>query len=65
MNYVEDDPMIGVKKPVSQNKDGFITWTEKDIEDHYKCWVKHTFKRVEYGVLLYAGLCRGDTIRIG
>ncbi len=65
MDYVEDDPTIGVKRPVSQNKDEFIAWTEKDIEDYYKCWDEHTKERVWLDVLLYTGLRRGDAVRIG
>ncbi|AGF74110.1 phage integrase [Bartonella australis AUST/NH1] len=65
MDYVTVDPTIGVKRPVLQNKEGFIAWTEKDIEVYYAYWAEHSKERVWLDVLLYTGLRRGDAVRIG
>jgi len=63
--YVTVDPCLGVKLPKRKNKDGFAAWTEDDIEKYQKKWPLGTKERVWLDVLLYAGLRRGDAVRIG
>ncbi|AGF74857.1 phage integrase [Bartonella australis AUST/NH1] len=65
MDYIITNPAIGVKRAIYQNKDGFIAWTEKDVETYYAHWPERTKERVWLDVLLYTGLRRGDAVRIG
>jgi len=54
--YVTVDPCLGVKTPKCKNKDGFVAWTEDDIEKYQKKWPPGTKERVWLDVQLYTGL---------
>ncbi|MET3559766.1 integrase [Bartonella japonica] len=62
---LENNPTLGVKRPVLHNKGGFAVWTEEDVEKYYQKWSHGTHERVWIDVLLYTGLRRGDAVRIG
>ncbi|WP_375614029.1 tyrosine-type recombinase/integrase [Bartonella sp. AC151YNML] len=62
---LENNPTLGVKRPALINKGGFAAWTEEDVEKYYKRWPHGTHERVWIDVLLYTGLRRGDSVRIG
>ncbi|ALE03419.1 Integrase [Bartonella ancashensis] len=62
---LEKNPTLGVKAPPLKNKDGFVVWSEADIDKYYYHWPLGTHERVWIDVLLYTGLRRGDAIRIG
>jgi len=63
--YLSVNPCVGVKPPKLKNKDGFIAWTEEDVEKYQKRWPIGTKERVWLDVLLYTGLRRGDAVQIG
>ncbi|WP_375623485.1 MULTISPECIES: tyrosine-type recombinase/integrase [unclassified Bartonella] len=62
---LENNPTTGVRRPALNNKDGFVVWTEEDVEKYYQRWSHGTHERVWIDVLLYTGLRRGDAVRIG
>ncbi|WP_254472631.1 MULTISPECIES: tyrosine-type recombinase/integrase [unclassified Bartonella] len=64
-DLLENNPALGIKRPVLNNKDGFAVWTEEDVEKYYQKWHHGTHERVWIDVLLYTGLRRGDAVRIG
>jgi integrase len=62
---VKVDLTLGIKNPRSPKTDGFLVWSEDDVE-HYECrWPLGTRERVWLDVLLYTGLRRGDAVRLG
>lgn len=63
--HVKADPTQGVKNPARKKGDGFIPWTEKDVEAYHLRWPLGTRQRVWVDVLLYTGLRRGDAVRLG
>ena len=62
---VRVDPTVGVNNPPRKRGDGFIAWTEEDVEAYEARWPIGTRQRVWLDVLLYTGLRRGDAIQIG
>jgi integrase len=62
---VKTDPTAGVKNPSRSNSDGFVPWTEDDVDAYEKRWPIGTRQRVWLDVLLYTGLRRGDAVRLG
>jgi integrase len=64
-NLVASNPTLGVKLLVGKNKEGFHTWTEKEIERFEKYWPIGTRERLALDLLLYTGLARGDVVRLG
>lgn len=63
--HVAIDPTAGVENPARPSGDGFIAWSEDDIERYELRWPKGTRQRVWLHVLLYTGLRRGDAVRLG
>lgn len=64
--YVTVDPTKGVKLMKGGNeKIGFHTWTEEEVERFEKRWPIGTRERLAMDLLLYTGLRRGDVVRIG
>lgn len=63
--HVEVDPTAGVENPSRPSGDGFLPWSEGDIERYERRWPKGTRQRVWLHVLLYTGLRRGDAVRLG
>ena len=62
---VKVDPTAGVSNPPRKSGEGFIPWTEKDVEDYQARWPLGTRQRVWLDVLLYTGLRRGYAVRLG
>ena len=63
--YVTENPVTGVKPPKRNNPEGFVVWTEIDVERYQKHWPIGTKERVWLDILLYTGLRRGDAVRLG
>jgi integrase len=59
------NPTIGVKLLKGKNKDGFHTWTDKEITRFETRWAIGTRERLALDLLLYTGLSRGDVVRLG
>ncbi|WP_426526877.1 tyrosine-type recombinase/integrase [Bradyrhizobium sp. McL0615] len=64
-DHVKVDPTADVKTPKRKKGDGFVAWTESDVEAYCLKWPIGTRQRVWLDVLLYTGLRRGDAVRIG
>jgi len=62
---IKSDPTAGVENPRRKKGDGFIAWTETDVEAYQRRWPLGTRQRVWLDVLLYTGLRRGDAVRFG
>jgi integrase len=54
-----------VKNPKRQPGDGFIAWSEDDVDTFEARWKPGTKERVWLHVLLYTGLRRGDAVMLG
>jgi integrase len=63
--HVEIDPTDGIKYPKQRKSDGFIPWTEDDVDAYEQRWPIGTRQRVWLDVLLYTGLRRGDAVQLG
>jgi integrase len=63
--YVKTDPTADVKNPKRPKTDGFVAWTEEDVEAYQRQWPLGTKERVWLDVLLYTGLRRGDAVKLG
>lgn len=63
--HVAIDPTAGVENPSRPPGDGFLAWSEDDIERYERRWPKGTRQTVWLHVLLYTGLRRGDAVRLG
>jgi integrase len=59
------DPTKGVKLLKGENKDGFHTWSDAEIERFENRWPLGTRQRLALDLLLYTGLSRGDVVRLG
>jgi integrase len=59
------DPTETVKNPKRQDGDGFVAWSEDDVDAFENKWPAGTKERVWLHVLLYTGLRRGDAVRLG
>jgi integrase len=59
------NPAIGIKLLRGNNKDGFHTWTNEEIERFEKQWPIGTRERLALDLLLYTCLSRGDVVRLG
>lgn len=64
-DHVAADPAKDVEMPKVARSEGFIVWTEDDIDNYYERWPLGTRQRVWLDVLLYTGLRRGDAVRLG
>jgi integrase len=62
---VKVDPTAGVNNLVRKKSDGFIPWSEADMQAYEKRWPRGTRQRVWLDVLAYTGLRRGDAVRLG
>lgn len=49
----------------AEKSDGFVPWTENNVEAYQRKWPIGTRQRVWLDVLLYTGLRRGDAVVIG
>ena len=63
--FVKTDPTHGVAYPKQRKTQGFPVWTEDDLLKYEARWPLGTKERVWFAVLLYAGLRRGDAVRLG
>lgn len=64
--YVAVDPTKGVKLLKGKNdKIGFHTWTEDEVERFENKWKLGSRERLAMDLLLYTGLRRGDVVRLG
>ncbi|MDB5626933.1 MAG: Integrase/recombinase [Tardiphaga sp.] len=64
--YVAGDPTKGVKLLKGKNdKIGFHTWTEEEVERFEIKWSIGTRERLALDLLLFTGLRRGDVVRLG
>jgi integrase len=63
--HVKTDPTAGVGNPPRKKGDGFIAWTEADVDAYQQRWPLGTRQRVWLDVLLYSGLRRGDAVCYG
>jgi integrase len=59
------DPTAGVKNPKRRDGDGFLPWTDEDVDAFEARWPAGTKERVWLHVLLYTGLRRGDAVVLG
>ena len=65
MDFVTENPTLGVKTPKTGKGGGFAVWTDEDVERYHARWPHGTKERVWIDVLLYTGLRRGDAVQIG
>jgi len=63
--HIPVDPTEGVKNPKRKKGPGFPVWTEEDAVAYEQRWPVGTKERVRRDVLFYAGLRRGDAVRLG
>jgi integrase len=63
--HVKTDPTASVKSPKRKKGRGFPPWTREDVEAYQRKWKLGTRQRVWLDVILYTGLRRGDSVRIG
>ena len=64
--YVTVDPTKGVKLLKGKNdKVGFHTWTEDEVERFEQHWPIGSRERLALDLLLFTGLRRGDVVRLG
>lgn len=60
------DPTKGVKLLAGPNdKNGWHTWTEDEVERYEQRWPVGTRERLALDLMLYTGLSRGDVVRLG
>jgi integrase len=60
------NPTIGVPLLKGANdKIGFHTWTEEELERFEKRWPVGSRERLAFDLLLFTGLRRGDAVRLG
>lgn len=64
-SHIKNDPTAGVANPPRKKGDGFVAWTEANVEAYQRRWPLGTRQRVWLDVLLYTGLRRGDAVRFG
>jgi len=62
---VKTNPTLGVDNPRRKKGAGFIPWTEEHVDAYERRWPLGTRQRVWLDVLLYTGLRRGDSVRLG
>lgn len=62
--HVKSDPTDGlaIRKPKT---DGFLPWSDDEIEEYERRWPRGTRERVMFDIFLYTGLRRGDAARLG
>lgn len=65
MDFVAENPTLGVKTPKTGKGGGFAVWTDEDVERYHARWPHGTKERVWIDVLLYTGLRRGDAVQLG
>jgi integrase len=64
--HVAVDPTKGIKLLTGDNdKDGFHTWTQAELDRFEARWPVGTRERLAFDLLLYTGLRRGDAVRLG
>ncbi|HEY2535314.1 MAG TPA: tyrosine-type recombinase/integrase [Xanthobacteraceae bacterium] len=63
--HVKSDPTAGVESPDRPNSEGHPTWTEDEVAAFEARWPIGTRQRVWLDVLLYTGVRRGDSWRLG
>lgn len=59
-----DDPTTDIR-PVRAKSDGFLTWSEDDIDAFERHWPNGSRERLALNLLLYTGQRRGDVVRMG
>jgi integrase len=64
-NHTRTDPTASVDNPERRTSDGFLPWTEEQVQAYERRWPLGTRQRVWLDVLLYTGLRRGDAVRLG
>lgn len=64
-NLLEANPTAGVKRLALPKTDGFIAWTDEDIDAFEARWPIGTRERLAFAILLYTGLRRGDAVKLG
>lgn len=65
MDFVTENPTMGVKTPKTSKCGGFAVWTDEDVDRYHTRWPHGTKERVWIDVLLYTGLRRGDAVQVG
>lgn len=63
LDWREDDPTIGVRKPKAGS--GFAEWSDDDLAKFEAAYASGTMERLAYALLLYLGQRRGDTWDLG
>lgn len=63
--FLEINPVEGVKNVKRPKTAGFEAWNESDIEDFEQQWDVGSRERLAFALLLYTGLRRGDAARLG
>jgi integrase len=63
--FVDVNPVEGVKGLKRPHSGGFHAWTEEEIDRFEERWPLGTRERLAFAILLYTGLRRGDAARIG
>lgn len=61
---IPDDPTLGVTRPKAKT-DGYRTWGDEEIERFEAHFPIGGKARLAFGVLLFLGQRRGDTVRMG
>lgn len=62
---IANDPTAGVKNPARPKGDGFVPWTEEDVERYRERWPIGTRQRLWMELILATGLRRGDAVIFG
>ena len=65
VRHIKHDPTAGVENPARPKNEGFKPWNEEDVCSYEQRWPLGTRQRVWLDVLLYTGLRRGDSTRLG
>lgn len=63
--FMEMNPVEGVKNVKRPSTGGFEAWSESDIDAFQRRWPTGTRENLAFSILLYTGLRRGDAARLG
>lgn len=63
--HIGVDPTDGVKNPERLKGEGFLIWTEEEVDRYYARWPIGTKERIWIDILMFTGMRRGDAVKLG
>lgn len=64
-DWREDNPMLAVRRPRGAKSEGFIPWTEDEIDAYERHWPAGTRERLALYLFVYTGQRRSDVAVMG